>query len=81
MKAVELRELTLEELRMREEELTEELARQKIQLSIKRLDNPLQVRNTRRELARVKTILNEKKKAAEPGGSPQQEQAGESTAT
>jgi large subunit ribosomal protein L29 len=81
MKAVELREMTLEELRVREEELTEELARQKIQLAIKRLDNPLQVRNTRRELARVKTILNEKIKAAGSGVSPRQEQAGEGAAT
>jgi large subunit ribosomal protein L29 len=67
MKAVELREMTLEELRAREEDLSEELARLKIQLSIKRLDNPLQVRVTRRELARVKTIINEKVKAGVAG--------------
>jgi large subunit ribosomal protein L29 len=60
MKSVELRELTLEELRNREEELTEELAHLRIQLSIKRLDNPLQVRNVKRDLARVKTIIHEK---------------------
>jgi large subunit ribosomal protein L29 len=60
MKAVELRELTLEELMVREGELAEELARLKIQLAIKRLDNPLQVRVTKRELARVKTIIKEK---------------------
>ncbi len=60
MKAVELRELTLDELVVRESELAEELARLRIQLAIKRLDNPLQVRVAKRELARVKTILNEK---------------------
>jgi len=60
MKAVELREMTMDELQAREEELTEELARLRIQLAIKRLDNPLQVRVTRRELARVKTIITEK---------------------
>lgn len=60
MKAVELREMTLDELRLREEDLVEELTRNRIQLSIKRLDNPLLVRTTRRELARVKTILREK---------------------
>lgn len=65
MKAVELRELTLDELRLREEDLVEELTRNKIQLSVKRLDNPLQVRNVRRELARIKTIINEKLSAAE----------------
>lgn len=52
--------MTLDELKLREEDLGEELARNRIQLSIKRLDNPLQVRNTRRELARVKTVIKEK---------------------
>jgi len=66
MKTVELKELTLEELAHREEELSEELARLRIQLSIKRLDNPLQVRVVRRDLARVKTIIAER--AAEAGG-------------
>lgn len=65
MKAVELKEMTLEELRAREEELAEGLARMRIQLAVKRLDNPLQVRATRRELARVKTVINEKIKKAE----------------
>ncbi|HSG28684.1 MAG TPA: 50S ribosomal protein L29 [Candidatus Krumholzibacterium sp.] len=60
MKAVELREMTLEELKLREDDLVEELTRSRIQLSIKRLDNPLLVRSTRRELARVKTLINEK---------------------
>jgi large subunit ribosomal protein L29 len=63
MKAVELKELTLDELISREEELTEELARLRIQLSIKRLDNPLQVRGVRRDLARVKTIIAERNAA------------------
>lgn len=65
MKAVELKEMTLEELRVREDELAEELARMRIQLAVKRLDNPLKVRVTRRELARVKTVINEKIKKAE----------------
>jgi large subunit ribosomal protein L29 len=65
MKAVELKELTLDELIGREEELTEELTRLRIQLSIKRLDNPLQVRIVRRDLARVKTIITEKTAAEE----------------
>jgi len=65
MKAVELKELTMEELARREEDLSEELARLRIQLSIKRLDNPLQIRVVRRDLARVKTIIAER--AAEGG--------------
>lgn len=68
MKAVELRELTLEELIVRESELKEELARMRIQLSIKRLDNPLQVRVMKRDLARVKTIIREKSLSQQAGG-------------
>ncbi len=62
MKAVELREMMLEELESRESELLEELIQYRIQLALKRLDNPLKVRETKRELARVKTIINEKKR-------------------
>lgn len=65
MKAVELRELTLDELRLREDDLVEELTRSKIKLGVKRLDNPLQVRVVRRDLARVKTIITEKLASAE----------------
>lgn len=65
MKAVELREMTLEELKVRESELAEELARMRIQLSIKRLDNPRQAKVAKRDLARVKTIIQEKMRADE----------------
>jgi len=61
MKAIELREMTLDELTGMERELEEELTQYRIQLSIRRLDNPIKVRHTRRELARVKTIINEKR--------------------
>jgi large subunit ribosomal protein L29 len=71
MKAVELREMTMQELEVREEELTEGLARLRIQLAIKRLDNPLQVRVTRRELARVKTIITEKTLGGEQKKAPE----------
>ncbi len=65
MKAIELRDMTLEELMARERELSEELAHMKIQLSIKRLDNPLKVRIARRDLARIKTVIGEKSRAGE----------------
>jgi large subunit ribosomal protein L29 len=60
MKVMELREMTLEELKAREAELAEELSRMKIQLALKRLDNPLKARVARRDLARIKTVINEK---------------------
>jgi large subunit ribosomal protein L29 len=60
MKVTELREMNLDELKVREDELSEELSRMKIQLALKRLDNPLKARIARRDLARIKTVINEK---------------------
>ena len=63
MKVTEMREMTLDELRSREADLSEELTRLRIQLALKRLDNPLKARVTRRDLSRVKTVINEKMRA------------------
>ncbi len=63
MKVTELREMTLAELNTRAAELAEELARMRMQLALKRLDNPLKARTTRRDLARVRTIISEKMRA------------------
>jgi large subunit ribosomal protein L29 len=73
MKARELREMMLEELMSQRDELTEKLARERIQLSIKRLDNPLQIRVTKRDLARVKTVINERLRAGETPATPETE--------
>jgi large subunit ribosomal protein L29 len=76
-KARELREMPFDELLAQQEELTEQLARERIQLSIKRLDNPLQIRVTRRDLARVNTIINERRRAGESSSIPKAGEAGE----
>lgn len=65
MKITELREMTLEELKARELELADEISRMRIQLALKRLDNPLKARIGRRDLARIKTVINEKTRAGE----------------
>jgi len=56
----ELRELTVEELRAREQELDDQLFRLRIQKSMGQLDAPMRLRTLRRDLARVKTLLREK---------------------
>ena len=61
MKAGEVRELGVDELRTRERELDDQLFRLRIQKSMGQLDQPLKVRGVRRDLARVKTLLREKK--------------------
>jgi large subunit ribosomal protein L29 len=71
MKTTELREMTIDELQMREGELSEEVARMRLQLALKRLDNPLKMRVIKRDLARVKTILNERgRKGEKPTARP-----------
>jgi large subunit ribosomal protein L29 len=60
MKAVELRELTADDLRAREKELDDQLFRLRIQKSMGQLEAPAKVVTLRRDLARIKTILREK---------------------
>ncbi len=59
-KARDLRELSLDDLRRKEADLTDQIFRLRIQKAMGHLDVPLKVRTTRRELARVKTVLAEK---------------------
>jgi large subunit ribosomal protein L29 len=60
MKAAEVRELSVDELRTREHELDDQLFRLRIQKSMGQLEAPAKVRGVRRDLARIKTILREK---------------------
>jgi large subunit ribosomal protein L29 len=60
MKAAKVREMGLEELRTKERELAEQLFRLRVQQSIGQLDNAIKLRETRRDIARVKTVLKEK---------------------
>jgi len=62
-KAHELRDLPLEELETLDREKSEELMNLKIQVKMRAVDNPLQVRTARREIAIIKTIITEKKAA------------------
>ena len=60
MKVSEIRELTIEELRQRELDIAEELFNLKFQRATAQLENKMRVRQVRRDLARVKTIIQEK---------------------
>ena len=63
MKPAELRDLGADELGTKERELTDELFRMRIQKSMGQLENPDKIRMVRRDLARVKTVLTQKRKA------------------
>jgi large subunit ribosomal protein L29 len=65
MKASEFRELSVEELEVKEKELAEAFFNLKFQHATGQLDNTAQLKRTRRDIARVKTVLGEKRRANE----------------
>ncbi len=63
MKVGEIRELSEDELRGREQDLDDQLFRMRIQKSMGQLEAPAKVRFLRKDLARIKTILHQKQVA------------------
>jgi large subunit ribosomal protein L29 len=63
MKAAELRDLGVDELGARERDLVDQLFRMRIQKSLGQLEAPDKLRIVRRDLARVKTVLRQKRDA------------------
>ena len=57
------REMTADEITARVAELREELFNLRFRNTMKQLDNPLKIRESRREMARLLTVLNEKERA------------------
>ncbi|MCI0404851.1 MAG: 50S ribosomal protein L29 [candidate division Zixibacteria bacterium] len=58
-----LRELSREELEQKIADHKEEVFNLRLSRNTKELDNPLRLRSLRREMARIKTILNEDKRS------------------
>jgi large subunit ribosomal protein L29 len=63
MKAEKIREMSADDLKTKARELQEQLFRLRFQKSLGQLDNALKLRETRREIARVLTVLKEKQVA------------------
>jgi large subunit ribosomal protein L29 len=59
MRVKEMRELTREELEQKRRDLTEERFNLRMRKSFKELDNPLRLRQLRREIAKINTVLRE----------------------
>ena len=59
----ELREKSVDELQTRERELSEQLFKLRFQRATGRMESPAKMRQVRREIARIKTLLNEKSRA------------------
>ena len=62
MELKEIREQSVQDLAARKHELREESFHLRIQQQSGQLEKPSQLRAIRREIARIETVLNEKKK-------------------
>ena len=63
MKAKELRELSAEQLDSKLKELRHELFNLRFQHAVNQLDNPHKIADVKKDIARVMTVLQEKKNA------------------
>lgn len=68
--AKELRELTVDDLRRRAEELRQALFQDQLKLRTGTLDNPNERTQHRRDLARILTVLSQKTKPPERRAQP-----------
>ena len=60
MELDELRQMSAPDLRIKEREMREELFRFRLKLRTNQLENPGNYKKTRRELARLLTVIREK---------------------
>lgn len=60
MDVKELKAMELAELAEKEKQLTQEVFNLRFQLATGRIENPMRIRQTRRDLARIKTIRQQK---------------------
>ena len=63
MKTTELRDKSVDELQNRERDLSEQLFKLRFQRATGRMENPMKIRQVKREIARIKTLLNERARA------------------
>ena len=69
MKAAELRDLGADELGAKERDLSDQMFRLRIQKSMGQLEAPNKLRTVRRDLARVKTVLDKRERVIGESGS------------
>jgi len=68
VRANEMRELTDEELQQKLRDWKQELFNLRFQAATGQLDNPVRIREVKKSIARVKTILRERELQRERGG-------------
>jgi len=79
MKMDEIKQLSVQELKKRLSDEEDNLANLRFQLATSQLESPIKVRTVRRDIARIKTLLRERERAA--ASAPSKPQATESANT
>ncbi len=62
LKAEKIRDLSVDEIQMKIRELDEEIFNLRFRNSMRQLQNPLLIRERRRDIARLRTVLTEHRK-------------------
>lgn len=65
MKPSELREVTIDDLELKEQDLRKELFNLRFQQATGEIENPMRMRAIKKDIARILTIITEKKKKDE----------------
>ena len=68
MKVEDLRKMTFEELKEKEKELRKKLMELRFQNSVGTLDKPSEIRKTKKDIARILTVLREMELKKEVNG-------------
>ena len=63
MKAVEIRDMSVMELNEKLGDLKSELFNLRFQLAVNQLDNPMRIKAVKKDIARIKTIIQENESA------------------
>jgi len=64
MKPLEMRNLTVDELKSHHDTLLDELSGLRIKHVLRQLDDPMKLRTLRKQIARAKTIIRQKQTSA-----------------
>ncbi len=64
MKALEMNNMTVDELKSHHDTLLDELSGLRIKHVLRQLDNPMKIRALRKQIARAKTIIQQKQTSA-----------------
>jgi len=67
MEAKELRDMSVDELTQKRAELREEIGQLRSKRATSRSENPMKLQQTKRDLARVETVLREMARPIEKG--------------